>query len=144
MTKCYLDSNVLIYWTNELAPNHAQANAVIEVLQKNGVDTYLSPLVLDEFLHAALLRARINRIKDPYADVTHALQRVLRIPRLSIVNPPIDANRQGDVILLMQTHSLRPRDAYHLLTMITNDIDGFATFDTDFTKVFAARLLMKA
>ena len=144
MTKCYLDSNVLIYWTNELAPLHTQANTTIETVQKNKVDVCLSPLVLDEFLHATLLRARLNYIKDPYADVILALQRVLEIPLLSVVNPPIDPSRHIEVVSLMKTYSLRPRDAYHLLTMQSNDIDGFATFDTDFSRVFAAKLLTKA
>lgn len=44
----------------------------------------------------------------------------------------------------MQAYSLRARDAYHLLTMQTNGIDGFATFDNAFSRVFAANLLEKA
>lgn len=144
MTKCYLDSNTLIYWTNELAPLHDKANSIIETIQKNEVDSYLSPLVLDEFLHAMLLRARLNRMEDPHADVMLAIQKMLNLPRIFIINPPTETHYHIEVISLMKTYSLRPRDAYHLLTMQTNGIDGFATFDNDFARVFAANLLEKA
>jgi len=41
----------------------------------------------------------------------------------------------------MEKYDLCPRDAYHLLTMIYNKIDSFATFDTDFNKVFEDKLI---
>lgn len=37
--------------------------------------------------------------------------------------------------------NLRQRDVYHLLTMQENGIDEFATFDTDFIRVFAQKIL---
>ena len=49
--------------------------------------------------------------------------------------------RNKRVITLMEQFNLRQRDVYHLLTMQENGIDEFATFDTDFKRVFAQKIL---
>lgn len=144
MTKCYLDSNVLVYWKNDQAPQHVEASDTLARLRQNDVLTFLSPLVLDEYVHAIIVEAKRHNARDPFDIAATAMRDALALPLLSIVNPPTDPDAHAGVVSLMKTYSLRPRDAYHLLTMQTNGIDGFATFDTDFTKVFAARLLMKA
>ena len=144
MKKCYLDSNVLTYWNNDLAPAYQQAVALIEHLQKEDCELYVSPLVLDELIHAIMLRLRLNNAKSPYLDAALGLGKTLDIPKLIIINPPTDSQSQTEILPLMENFSLRPRDAYHLLTMQANKVDGFATFDTDFKKVFAAKLLEQA
>jgi len=142
--KCFLDSNLLAYWKNDKALQHHEATKTLLMLREQDVFIFVSPLVLDEFIHAMLLEARNHRSKDPFGDAAVALGDVLRLPLLSIINPPTDMESQKGVIALMKKYGLRPRDAYHLLTMQANDIDGFATFDTDFAKVFSAKLLSKA
>lgn len=111
-------------------------------LRKQNVSIFVSPLVLDEFIHAVILEAKINHSKHIFDDAGRALNDFLELPLLSIINLPTDRDSHKKIIPLMQTYSLRPRDAYHLLTMLENDIDGFATFDKDFRKVFAAKLLV--
>lgn len=144
MTKCYLDSNVLVYWKNDRAPQHTEASNRLARLREHDVLVFLSSLVLDEYMHAIMLETKRHRIGDPLNSAAIALRDALALPLLSIINPPTDPNAHLEVVSLMKTYFLRPRDAYHLLTMQANDIDGFATFDNDFTHVFAANLLEKA
>ena len=56
---------------------------------------------------------------------------------------PVGILDQLKVINYMQKYHLKPRDAYHLLTIMENNIDGFATFDNDFNKVFSAKILLE-
>lgn len=143
MNKCYLDSNFLIYFKNETSPYHQQAVKTISQLVADYVKLFISPLVIDEFLHSFSLELRKGRIKNIYADLQKALQDILAIPDLFLVNPPLKGESQIEVITLMKKYHLRARDAYHLLIMRANDIPSFATFDTDFEKVFATKSLSK-
>jgi len=143
MPKCYLDSNLLIYWDNKSSAKHHAASILIERLEKAETTLYISPLVLDEFLHAIILEARKVKSLDIYTTAMEALNNLLELPLLFIVNPPPDFDSQKAVVRLMQEYSLRPRDAYHLLTMQANKIHSFATFDSDFSKVFATKILNK-
>lgn len=144
MRKCYLDSNILLYLKNASSPHHRDAVEITQKLIAGSISLYVSSLVLDEFMHTFLYEVRRNGSKNPYNDLQTAVEDIVELPELSIVNPPSDPESHVRVVGLMKQYALHPRDAYHLLTMIANDIDGFATFDTDFTRVFAANLLMKA
>ncbi len=143
MTRCYLDSNFLAYWKNRGAPQHKETQHIVEQLQQKEILLCVSPLVIDEYIHAMMVGARINKHYDVYEVAERSLNDLLALPLLTIVSTPSDISSQTQMLTLMKTYALRPRDAYHLLTMLTNDIDGFATFDNDFLKVFAAKLLTK-
>lgn len=145
MTKCYLDSNVLIYFKDERSIGFARSRELIEKLTSQHISLCVSPLCLDEFLYEVgkALRKKTPE-KDFFANLAKSLASILELPDLSIVNPPTNINHHIEIVSFMKTYSLRPRDAYHLLTIQSNDIDSFATFDTDFTKVFAAKLLIRA
>lgn len=145
MMKCYLDSNVLIYLKDEDSIGFKRSREVIERLSSQNISFFVSPLCLDEFLHqfGKALRKKTPE-KDFFANLKKALTSILELPHLSVVNPPTDPNAHLKAVSLMQAYALRPRDAYHLLTMQANAIDGFATFDNDFARVFAANLLVKA
>ncbi|MBI5619731.1 type II toxin-antitoxin system VapC family toxin [Candidatus Gottesmanbacteria bacterium] len=144
MTKCYLDSNFLAYWKNRGVPQYKETQRIVEQLQQNETLLYVSPLVIDEYIHAMMGEARVNKHYNPYEVAEKSLNDLLALPLLTIVPTPWDIPSQTQMLTFMKTYSLRPRDAYHLLTMQANDIDGFATFDTDFARVFAAKLLTKA
>lgn len=143
MNKCYLDSNILIYFKNEASPYHQQAVKTISQLVADYVKLFISPLVIDEFLHSFSLELKKGRIKNIYINLKKALQDILNIPDLSLINPPLEKNSQIEVIAIMRKYNLRARDAYHLLIMQANNIPSFATFDTDFEKVFATKSLSK-
>lgn len=145
MTKCYLDSNVLIYAKDESSLKYHEAYHLITKLVVSGTELYISPLCLDEFLHAFSNRLRMKKNqKSFFSDLEKCLSSILEFPLLSVINPPQDAKSQIEIVNLMKKYLLRPRDAYHLLTIITNRIDSFATFDNDFHKVFTSRLVNRA
>ena len=134
MKKCYLDANVLIYFKDEDSSHHNLSVETITKLTKEGVNLVISPLVLDEFLYVLqyLLRKSENKNKI----LTKALSDVLQLPHLKLISPPIEKEAQHFVLSYMENFNLRPRDAYHLLTMTYHEVTHFVTFDTDFASVF--------
>ncbi|MDO8515422.1 MAG: type II toxin-antitoxin system VapC family toxin [bacterium] len=139
MTKCFLDANILVYLKDEVSDHHRETIDLISKLITNEIKLFVSPLCLDEIVHSLnyILKRDFKKLKVVMDDI-------FNIPTLEIINPPADIEENKKVITLMENYSLRPRDAYHLLTMQANKIDGFATFDNDFHKVFAAKILQKA
>ena len=145
MTKCFIDSNIIIYFVNSASLKYKESKVLIKQLLSQNIQIYVSSLCLDEFIHETgkYLLKEFGQ-KKYYENLENALDKVLGLPNISIISPPIDISSQKVIIEIMKDYNLRPRDAYHLLTMQTNKIDGFATFDNDFRKVFAAKILQKA
>ncbi|MBU1110468.1 type II toxin-antitoxin system VapC family toxin [Patescibacteria group bacterium] len=141
MEKCYLDSNLLVYFKNEDSPFHLKTCQVIEQLVIASFTLCISPLVLDEFLFQVYYLLKQRRQKKIYNLLLKALQDVLALPGLVLVNIPEQPESQLHAVELMKNYQLRPRDAYHLVTMQKHKIRHFATFDTDFRKVFKAKVL---
>ena len=144
MTKCYLDSNILVYLKNADSPFHKATLSLVINLTETGVDVFLSPLAIDEFLHNFAREVKAKRITNIFEVLDKALEEILDLPKLEIVNPPIERTAQKKVVKYMEKYQLHARDAYHLLICLENNIDGFATFDKDFGKVFKAKVLEKA
>lgn len=145
MMKCYLDSNIVIYLKDENSPKHRESKSLVSHLISKNVNLVLSPLCLDEFIHETGKQILKDfGQKNYFEKILLVLNSILELPNLLIVNPPIDISSQKRIVEIMKEYNLRPRDAYHLLTMQANKIDGFATFDNDFRKVFAAKILKKA
>lgn len=145
MTKCFLDSNILIYFINSTSLKYKESRDLIKLLLSQNIQIYVSSLCLDEFIHETgkYLLKEFGQ-KKYYENLENALNEILELPNISLVSPPTDIFSQKQIIEIMRTYALRPRDGYHLLTMQSNNIDGFATFDNDFKKVFSAKLLQKA
>lgn len=144
MKKCYLDSNVLIYFKNEDSPQHQIVSELLVNLRKQGFLIHISSLVLDEFLYAMKFILKRKKNENLYIHLEQALRDILDIPAMQIIHPSEDKKAHLEVVRYMEKYYLSPRDAYHLLTMQGNGIESFATFDTDFKKVFAAKILTKA
>lgn len=145
MTKCYLDSNVLVYFQNAGSIGHDESCKLLSKLEHEEVLIFISPLCLDEFIHemGKNILEKTGQ-KNYFEKILLVLNSILELPNLLIINPPMDISSQKRIVEIMKEYNLRPRDAYHLLTMQANKIDGFATFDNDFRKVFAAKILQKA
>ncbi len=144
MKKCFLDSNLLIYYQDNLSSYHQASLKKLSQLVSAGVRLYISPLVLDEFLYALRSILLIRKAHQSFRQLEKALSNLFQIPSLTLINPPLGENEQLRVIDYMEKFNLKPRDAYHLLTMEANELDSFATFDTDFRKVFREKLLIMA
>lgn len=143
MKRCYLDANVLVYFKDESSPYHAQAISTLEKLVENKFTLYISPLVLDEFLYVLTYYLKQTRAADYATQLKRHLLSIFTIPNLSIVSPPDDKKKHIKVIDYIVSCSLRPRDAYHLLTMKEHKIKYFATFDTDFDQLFEKDVLKR-
>ena len=140
---CYLDANVLVYYKNEDSPFFEKARKLIEQLLKQDSRLFVSPLVLDEFLFQFQILLRNKRVKRNklFTLLDKALRDILDLPNLFIVNPPSTKKNQLKILSFMNEFGLRPRDSYHLLTMLENNIHFFVTFDNDFKAVFKQRIL---
>ncbi|MBM3282699.1 type II toxin-antitoxin system VapC family toxin [Candidatus Gottesmanbacteria bacterium] len=143
MRKCFLDSNILVYLKDSLSLHHQAAAKKLYNLISTNTSLYISPLILDEFLYIFQKAIIREKIASPYRQLQRAVGEILQIPLLSIVNPSNSSSKQLKVIDYMEKFGLKPRDAYHLLTMTSNNIDSFATFDDDFRRVFSAKILKK-
>jgi len=141
---CYLDANVLVYYKNEDSPFFEKAKKLIEQLLKQDSRLFVSPLVLDEFLFQFQILLRNKRVKRNklFTLLDKALRDILDLPNLFIVNPPSTKKNQLKILSFMNEFGLRPRDSYHLLTMLENNIHFFVTFDNDFKAVFKQRILL--
>lgn len=139
MKKCYLDSNVLVYLKFEPLKLHSKAERVIVSCDY----LFISSLTIDEFIHS--LRFFLRRDKYQEEEIIRlleqALDSILALENLTIINSPSDKASNRSIIKLMKEFHLGPRDAYHLLIMKENNIKNFATFDTDFRYVFHENML---
>ena len=136
LNKCYLDANVLICFKNEDSQLFEKAIDLLQYLVDTGYMLYISPLVIDEFLYPMKFVLERKKEKDTISLLKKSLEDILKLPRLKIVNPPEDLSSQLKVISLMKKFKLQPRDAYHLIIMLSHKIEYFATFDKDFEIVF--------
>ena len=143
MKKCYLDSNVLVYFKDEKSLYHKKVVEKFIFLIKNDFYFYVSSLVLDEFLYVFRYFLEKNEKKDIFSKLKKALTEILAIPNLFIVSFLKEKEKQIEVISYMERYDLSPRDAYHLIIMKENLIDYFFTFDEDFKLVFKGKFLKK-
>lgn len=133
----YLDVNILVYFLNKESSFNKKAEILLSQAIDEDITLVVSPLTLDEFLHALqkiFLQQKIDS-KIIWKNLDKSLDSVLSLPNLDIVSPSLGKEKQKEVLFLMKKYNLLPRDAYHLFTVITNDIDCLATFDKDFSKV---------
>lgn len=138
MLKCYLDSNVLIGFSYQESIFRKQSLDLIKSLRPAKYSIYISPLIIDEFLHSFSFLLKQNSLSrnEILKLLQQSLSDIISFPNIYLVNPASDKNKQMIVLDYMKKYSLKPRDAYHLLIMQEQNIQYFATFDTDFKKIF--------
>lgn len=139
--KCYLDANILLYFSITSSQQHSSTVELVEKLLHNGLKLYISSLVLDEFVHGLLRVLRKDKHTHSFEAMSTSFNAILQFPHLKIVNPPTDPVSQLHILTYIKDYSLKSRDAYHLLTIRHHGISHFATFDADFEKVFADGLV---
>lgn len=144
MRKCYLDANALIYFKNEESSFFPDARKIITSLVEKDFSLFISSLTIDEFLHGLKVQMMARKWQQAriFSKIRFVLKEVLELPSLTIINPPLALPAQLQVVSFMEEFSLRPRDAYHLLTMQTNDVGYFCTFDSDFDQVFKKKVVL--
>jgi len=138
---CYLDANVLVYLKDVTSKQHSKCVSLIKKLIIEKYNFCVSPLGIDEFLYVVYSSLRRVGSKTVIDALRNSLKSILSLPILTVVNPPIDKASQVKVISYMEKFLLKPRDAYHLLIMKSHKIKYFFTFDSDFNKVFEAKVV---
>jgi predicted nucleic acid-binding protein len=139
--RCYLDTNVLVYLSNKDSEFHKKANNLLKETRKNNLYINVSSLTLDEFIYSINKDQLIFFKKVDLEQTKKALEQTLSLPNIAIVNPPISKKDNIKIIDYMKSYNLKPRDAYHLLIAKYNNIEYFATFDNNFSKVFKDKIL---
>lgn len=143
MNGCYLDSNFLIYLKNEDSEEHQEAVSKFNLLIQEKKQIYLSPLVIDEFIHTMVFLINKKRGEVELKTIKKIVADILNLSRLELVGVPIDKSAQLAVIEIMKKYHLGVRDAYHILTIQANGIEYFATFDNDFRLIFSEKIIKK-
>lgn len=142
MKKCYLDTNLLLYYSNSESVFYNQASDTISQLINQGWTLCVSSLTLDEYFHNMIRFSRVSR-QEAFKDLKRSFKRITKLPNLDLINPATQLVQQRKVINLMIKYQLKSRDAYHLFIMKENKIKYFATFDDDFEKVFQKGVMKK-
>lgn len=140
--KCYLDSNILVSYKLKQSPHHINSIGLLETYMNKNFQFYISPLVLDEFLYSLIKSSQLYKHSVDFNLLDKGLKDILAIPNLEIITPPIIKEDQLKIIYYMRQFNLRPRDAYHLLTMLSNNVSYFATFDNDFEDIFKKNVVL--
>lgn len=140
MKTCYLDANVLYFFQDSQSLFHQKAEDMMRQLVEGGYILAISSLCLDEYLHTVLRFSGKSR-QEMAGSLKSSLRKMFKLPGLILINPPQEKNKHIKVVGLIAKHDLRPRDAYHLFIMIHHKIRYFATFDTDFERVFESTKL---
>jgi len=135
MKRCYLDTNLLLYFNNPNSPFYQQAGSILAKLINNNWQLFLSPLTLDEYFHNTLRFTNLPKEKA-MKTLKKSLNKLIKLPNIQLINPSTILGTHKKVLNFMIKYQLRSRDAYHLLIMIENKIKYLATFDNDFDKIF--------
>ena len=123
MTKCYLDSNVLIYAKDETSLKYREAYNLITELVASGTELYISPLCLDEFLHE-FVKIAVEEKSSHFLTWKKSL--LYFGISSSSRHQPAEFKVSLEIVNFMKNYLLR-RDVYHLSTMLVNNI-GFRHF----------------
>lgn len=142
MSSCYLDANLLIYFQNQKSQFHQQTVQIIKNLVSKDYELVISSLVLDEYLYKSLQLSEDSK-SETLKRLEKGLKKILTLPKIKLVNPPLQANKHLKVIGIINKHNLKPRDAYHLFIMLENKVKCFASFDKDFDKIIQKGLIKK-
>ncbi|OGE68378.1 hypothetical protein A3H81_02480 [Candidatus Daviesbacteria bacterium RIFCSPLOWO2_02_FULL_38_18] len=142
MKKCYLDANLLLYYSDPDSLFYSQATAIISQLLDEGWTLFLSSLTLDEYFHNMIRFSRVSR-EEAIKDLKGSFGKIIKLPDLQMITAGLQLKRQQKVINLMIKNQLRARDAYHLFIMLENKVKFMATFDNDFNKVFLSGKIKK-
>lgn len=139
MIKCYLDSNILIYFKDETSPLHRQALDGLHKLIDLDAEIIISPLVMDEFIY--VMNYIVKKNNQDLSVLKELSLSIQEIPNLEMVATPAHFILINDVLSLIEDYGLRSRDAFHLATMLQHKCTHFFTFDTDFVKVFETKAI---
>ncbi len=132
--RLFVDTNILIYATNEASPWHEVANTALQTARQRGVDLILSPQILREYLAAATRPAKTG---------TLSLPKILENFRTFQTDFTVVEETKSGLAFLAEFLRTIPlggkqiHDANIVATMLTYNIPSLLTHNTDDFKRFA-------
>jgi len=145
----YLDANLLVFARDRKSQKYNSATILLADLFSNGVNLFITNLVIDEYIWA-LLKAyyRMDNKKELYPHIikndpqillqyhwriASGVRKILNFRRLTVASDLVPSREiVVRAINLMRTQLLSPRDAFHLAFIIKLNVDGIVTSDGDF------------
>ncbi|MFH1917023.1 MAG: type II toxin-antitoxin system VapC family toxin [Nanoarchaeota archaeon] len=121
----YLDANIFVYANFDVGKKGSNARKLLRSLS-SGKSATTSALALDEVMWVAWKNKQKDKIRDVIEDI-------YQVKNLKIV--PVSTSIPLAAISLMETHKLRPRDAFHVAIMQELGEESIASDDADFDKV---------
>lgn len=132
----FVDTNVLIYATNELSIWYPSATESLQTARQLGIDLILSPQILREYLAAATrLSVSGNGLPVPkILENFHTFQTEFRL----VEDNRLVLKTLGDLLLKVSVSGKQIHDANIVATMLTHDIRHLLTHNTDDFTRFSA------
>lgn len=144
-TNLYLDSNFLVaYFVPHHSDHHKSVITFANLLSQNNT-LHLSPLVIDETLHAIrneynALRKKNKLLPQPHAfffnELKGVIDQLIQFSQIKIRQFEGSINNGcSSTVDNIKKYSLAPRDAFHLAYMQDWGVDYIVTNDSNFTSL---------
>jgi predicted nucleic acid-binding protein len=125
----YVDSNIFIYpaiYDPLSIPEAATATARLREIASGAIEACTSTLTWDEVTWV------VRRLFDPGRAAAQGAS-FLRLPNLKLLK--VDGETISEAQSIVESHDLKPRDAIHAATALTNGIHRILSFDHDFDAI---------
>jgi len=122
----YLDSNIFIYASLNLAPESEKCRKILSDVVNKRIDACTSILTWDEFFYSVK-----KKFGSAYASAES--EKLLNFLNLTFLDA--DFNTIFLAQKINAKYNLGPRDAIHAATAIINKCDSIITDDSDFDKI---------
>ena len=127
--KVFLDTNVLLYLFDDTDSNHLQTALLLEKLLRSQAIILISHNVLEEYIHSHLQLAKLTGMKHRVEKLLGNLDKIARIPQLSMIGPPPHIEFTKRVVKVMEDNKIQSNDAYILTLLAENKPITLFTFD---------------
>jgi predicted nucleic acid-binding protein len=145
----YLDTNLLVSARDRKSQRYNSAAILLGDLFSNGVNLFITNLVIDEYIWALLkayyrrdnkkelspniIKANPQVLLQYHWRIASGVKKILNFRRLTVASNLVPSKEIiVKAINLMRTQLLSPRDAFHLAFIIKLNIDGIVTSNGDF------------
>ena len=122
----YLDSNIFIYPNLGTDKKSEKCIEVLNKLMNSEIDAGTSVLTWDEVQYVLRKKLGVDKSKE----ISEIMLQNPRLVWLKATKDIIDKAQD-----LIERYNLKPRDAIHAATAITNEIKEIISDDSDFDKV---------
>lgn len=133
--RVFLDSNILIYLNVRLPDDEAMLveELWLELLHEHNL--YTNTLVLDEAIYVSMRKYSVKP-----ADTIEFIDKVI-LPYTDLL--PLGLEEYLEAKKLIKQYNLKPSDALHAATILTNKLDAIVSEDKEFERIGLKRIWIK-